>query len=503
MTQLGMDLTLVVPLYNEQHRFVARAPAFAEWARARGQTEVIFVDDGSSDGTPELVRRFIASGGAPMRLLERPHRGKGAAVQAGLENATTSYAAFCDVDLATPLADVDRLVSAAREGRVLAVGSRDVPDATLLRHESHGREALGKAFNRMVRVFAVPGVADTQCGAKAAATSVWEEVLPHLSEAGFAWDVEMLAVASRLGVELREIGVTWTHDDDSRVHVLRDGAAMLRALPRIRRRSKAAARLATLEPERSGSEPASAPGVFDAANATRLAERDANHWWFRAKARMVSAQLESYGNGGGTLVDLGAGAGGVTAMLRWPGEKVGIEGNADLTAVAQARGLTFSAADITKLPLPAHSAQAICLLDVIEHLDDAGAPLKEARRVLARDGVLVVTVPAHGWLWSAADVALGHKRRYTRASLQEQLVGAGFELLKVTHAFSYLIVPVWLKRKLLHRGRAELGLDQNSRTFAALASILTLVEVRLMRRISLPFGTTVLAVASPRPTRDE
>lgn len=498
---IDAGLTLVVPLFNERLRFPARAPTLVDWIAGRPGDELTFVDDGSSDGTPDLVRDFLAARGNPLvRLLERPHLGKGAAVQAGLEAATTPYAAFCDIDLATPLTDVGQLVAAAGDGRTLVVGSRDVRESTLVRHESRGREALGKAFNWAVRMIAVPGVADTQCGAKAAATVVWRELLPHLRERGFAWDVELLAVANRLGVPIREIGVSWAHDDDSRVRVLYDGAAMVRALPRIRLRSHAAARAVRPTATPAGAGPADRGGVFDATNAAQLATGDASHWWFRSKARLVSAQLARYGGGGGRLVDLGAGAGGVTAMLDWSGDIVGIEGNEELTNVALRRGLAFQVADIAEVPLPAGSAQAVCLLDVLEHLPEVDEALGEARRLLSANGRLVVTVPAHRWLWSAADVALGHQRRYTRSSLREHLELNGFEVLVLTHVFSYLVPPVWLKRKLLGGPRAELGLDVSSPAIAAIAVILTRAEIAVTRFASLPYGTSVLAVAVPRPT---
>lgn len=487
---------LIVPLFNEERRFLAGASRLAEFIRSQPPpSELVFVDDGSTDGTPELVERFLAGeADLPARLVRRPHAGKGAAVHAGLEVADAPVAAFCDVDLATPLADVRRLVEAARAEPALVIGSRDVPGANLVKHESRTREALGKSYNRAVRVFLSIDVSDTQCGAKAARREVWRALLPHVRERGFAWDVETIAVAGALGVPVRELGVEWAHDEDSRVKVGRDGAAMLRALPAIRRRARRAG-AQTVGAEAAGG------GVFDEANADALAASDSEHWWFRGKAAIVSAVLRDASPG--LLVDIGAGAGGVTAMLDWPADdKLTVEGNADLVRLARERhGLEGVQADVTSVPLADRAAAVVCLLDVIEHLPEPAGALAEARRLLGPGGRIVVTVPAHPRLWSAADEALGHARRYTRASLREALESQGFEVLHVTHVYSWLFVPVWLKRRVIERDQPELGLDVSSPLIDRIAAALVRAERAVALRRALPFGTSVLAVGRPRPDR--
>ncbi|MEO7443069.1 MAG: glycosyltransferase, partial [Acidimicrobiales bacterium] len=177
--------------------------------------------------------------GRAVRLLRRPHRGKGAAVVAGLSVATADYAGFCDVDLSTPLADLERVLAVATAGTVLAIGSRDVEASRLLRPESRTRELLGRTYNRLVRMTVTPGIRDTQCGAKVAHCALWRAILPWCREVGFAWDVEALAVARRLGIVVSEVPVAWSHDERSRVRVGRDGARMALAVPRIVRNLRA------------------------------------------------------------------------------------------------------------------------------------------------------------------------------------------------------------------------------------------------------------------------
>ena len=503
----GGSLTLVVPLFNEARAISGRAGELAAFVACQPPgSELVFVDDGSDDPTAELVEAFLASSpGCPVRLLRRPHLGKGAAVQAGLETARTPIAAFCDLDLSTPLAELARLVDAARQAPIVAIASRDLAASHITNHEGLPREFLGRAYNRAAQLIVAPGIVDTQCGAKAARTELWQRILPLCREEGFAWDVEVIAAAARLGVAVQEVAVEWHHDADSRVRVLRDGVSMLRALPRIRRNL----RRATGVPAGTGAHtpalaspaaPASASGVFDDENASALAAVDGAHWWFRSKAAFVQWTFTRYGAPAGRLVDLGAGSGGVTAMLGWPPDMtLVVEGNAALAREAQRRyALTALQSDLSRIPLQDSTAAVVCLLDVIEHLESPRATLLEARRVLAPNGRLVVNVPGHPRLWSAADEALGHVRRYTRASLRAELEEAGFDVVFLSHVFSWLFLPVWARRRI-HRGEPQLGLDVDSAIVDRAALLLTRIERAVVNRVPLPAGTSVLCVATPTP----
>jgi SAM-dependent methyltransferase len=322
---------------------------------------------------------------------------------------------------------------------------------------------------------------------------VWSLLLPHCKELGFAWDAELIAVARARHVPVQEVPISWRHDPRSRVNLLRDGGAMVRAIPRILR----SARQAAAEPDRSPS----GGGVFDAENADLLMAADSTHWWFRSKAAFVATALRRTRTeaGDGWLVDVGAGAGGVTAMVGWDvGRTMVVEGNAAMAAQAGRRGLLAAQGEVAALPLGDGVAAVVSLLDVIEHLDDPLPCLREARRVLAHDGRLVVNVPAHQWLWSPADEALGHFRRYSRARLRRELAAAGFEPVFATHVFSWLVPPVWATRRLARGADAELGLDKTSPVIDRAAMVLTAAERSLVGRLGLPLGTSVLCVARPR-----
>ncbi len=508
--------TVVVPVYEEEDRFGEFGPLLADWAAAAGPGEraVVFVDDGSTDATAALVEALVASRpDSAMSLLRRPHRGKGAAVSAGLAATDSPWAGFCDLDLSTPLAHLERILDAAQRTGGLAIGSRDLPGSHLLRPESSTRELLGRAYNRLLQAVLTPGITDTQCGAKVAPAPVWKALLERCREEGLAWDAELVAVATALDVGVHEVPVDWSHDERTRVRVGRDGLAMLAATPRIWRNVRTVARTAPTEPMAGPAAAASAqestdaatpPEVFDAVNAERLMEADADHWWFRSKAAFVSSALRrcvSPGGGDGWLVDVGAGAGGVTARLGWaPQRTLVVEGSAPLVARARHRhGLAATRGLVDQLPVAGGTAEVACFLDVLEHLEDPGAALAEARRALRPGGWLVVTVPAHRWLWSEADELLGHVRRYRRGELADQVEASGFSPIVLTHIFSWLVPPVWATRRFGRGGSSSLGLDRSSFLLDRTALVLTRLERAAVGRMGLPLGTSILCVARRQP----
>lgn len=481
-------LGVVVPVFDEAGRiddFVDRLVAFVD-----GQppgSRLVFVDDGSGDGTADLLAART-SGHDRVAVLRRPHEGKGAAVAAGIRSLDTPYVAFCDLDLSTPLEGLDAVVDAARRADLLAIASRDLATSRLVRPEGRVREALGRGYNRLLQATVTPGVVDTQCGAKAAARSVWERLLPWCEETGFAWDAEVVAVAMAVGVPVAEVPVAWRHDDRSKIRVGRDGAAMVRATTRILASARRARRAAAAAPAQPG----------DGGWLAELGREHDRHWWFRSKAALVATALRRTDGPSGVLVDVGAGAGGVTARLGWdPGHAAVLELDAGLAGIARRRhGLPSARSTATELPVADGTAAVICLLDVVEHLDDPDAAVAEAARSLRPGGRLVVTVPAYQWLWSGADETLGHVRRYDRRALLDLVGRHGLEPVVDTFAFSYLLPPVLLVRLLLRRGQEETGLDQGGVLVDRAALVLTSIERRLIGRVRIPFGTSILCVAT-------
>lgn len=489
-------LALVVPLFEEEDRFPEYGSLLVAFADALPDgSELVFVDDGSTDRTGALVEALAAGHeGVPVRLVRRPHEGKGAAVAAGIRSTTAPLAAFCDLDLSTPLDQLVKIVEAAGAAPVLAIGSRDLKASTLLRREGRVREALGRTYNRLLQATVTPGVVDTQCGAKAARREVWDRLLPHCSQRGFAWDAEVVAVALATGVGVREVPIEWRHDDRSKIRVGRDGLAMVLETRRIWSSARrAAASTAAVAP---------AAGVFEGRQADELIDADRTHWWFRGKAALVATALARTGGATGFLADVGAGAGGVTAMLGWPTDRVVVleAGEALVHHARHGNGMPALRSAVAPLPLADASVDVVCLLDVIEHLPAPGEALHEAARILRPGGRLVVNVPAHAWLWSAADVHLGHHRRYDRRMLRSQLADAGFAPQLLSHVFTWLVPPVWVERRLRSSAEPALGLDRSGFLIDRTAMVLTTLERLLLGRVSVPVGTSLLAVATKPPS---
>ncbi len=229
------SLTLVVPAFNEEKRLPVSLARIADWLGSRGPglaVEVLVVDDGSSDRTAAVAEKTAAGLGLDARVIRLPeNRGKGAAVRAGALEAAGVHVLVTDADLSTPIEEVEKLLAA---GAPVAIGSRAV-DATLVKQrQSLFRVASGKLFNLVVRLLVVSGIRDTQCGFKLFTRNAAREVFSRASVDRFAFDVEALLLARRLGYRIAEVPVLWFNSPDTRVG-FGGGLEAFVALFRIRR----------------------------------------------------------------------------------------------------------------------------------------------------------------------------------------------------------------------------------------------------------------------------
>ncbi len=241
---------------------------------------------------------------------------------------------------------------------------------------------------------------------------------------------------------------------------------------------------------------------MDVAYIATHAREDQRHWWFVGRrAVILSVARELFGRGGLRLSEIGCGTGSLLGALSEFGEVTGVEGSPDFLRVARRCGRPVLSGTLPDaIPLPSGSLDGVLLLDVLEHIDDDQAALRAVLRLLVPGGLLLCTVPAYQALWSSHDVVLGHRRRYTRATLRRALGGAGFRVTRLTY-FNTLLAPPVAAARLFGRRRRALRHDLVSppRWLNSLLARLFALEAPLLRRVNFPFGISVLAIAQ-RPT---
>lgn len=236
MSGFGRDLSIAIPAYNEEDRLGLTLDRIAAWAAKEPRTiEIVVVDDGSSDRTFEVA---TMPRGLDVQALRLPgNRGKGAALRAAVAATRGDLVLITDADLSTPIEEIGRLEDAL-EGVDIAIGSRVVSGANVVERQALWRQGAGKLFNLLIRMLGASRFADTQCGFKLLRGSVARELFARLTVDRYAFDVELLWLAERLGYGVREVGVVWRNDAASRVRLWRDGTRMLIDTVRFRGRHR-------------------------------------------------------------------------------------------------------------------------------------------------------------------------------------------------------------------------------------------------------------------------
>ena len=227
-------VSIVVPAFNEARRIsesVHKIDAFAR--KSPLSLELIVVDDGSKDQTAEIVLGLEVKG---LRLIRNPeNHGKGYTVRQGVLAACGRYVLFTDADLSAPIEELNNFLDVAiREGADVVIGSRNVDRRYIEKHQSRMRELGGMVFNLMVRLFLGLQLRDTQCGFKLFHRVRCRAVFEKQTTAGFGFDPEILFLAKRYGLAIREVPVHWSHAEGSKIRFFRDGVRMFFDLARIR-----------------------------------------------------------------------------------------------------------------------------------------------------------------------------------------------------------------------------------------------------------------------------
>ncbi len=226
-------LSIIIPAHNEEQRLPRTLEQIADFlSRQQFSSEIIVVENGSSDRTLALAQSF-AQRIPNLRVLHSDQRGKGLAVKMGMLAARGLYRFFADADLSMPIAEVSRFIPPALPDVEVAIGSREAPGAVRYGEPPY-RHVTGRVFNTIVRLLALPGLEDTQCGFKCFRSDIVDEVFPLQTISGWTFDVEVLFVARRHGYRIVEVGIPWYFNADSKVRVARDSLRMFLDLLKIR-----------------------------------------------------------------------------------------------------------------------------------------------------------------------------------------------------------------------------------------------------------------------------
>lgn len=191
------------------------------------------MDAGSTDRTHDTFHEYFSPEESRSIRIARK-RGKGYAIRRGIQEARGECLLLTDADFSTPIEEFSRLSHYLENGYDLAIGSRSLPDSNVEVRQAWVRERMGKIFNLLVQVMVLRGFIDTQCGFKCMKR---ERILPLMSNMKvdhFCFDVELLFLASKTGLKIKEVPVTWINDPESKVHILKDSGQMFFDLLRIR-----------------------------------------------------------------------------------------------------------------------------------------------------------------------------------------------------------------------------------------------------------------------------
>lgn len=226
-------LSIVIPAHNEELRLPQTLEQIDAFLNTQPfQAEVVVVENASRDRTLEIAQSYAAR--LPyLTVIHEERRGKGMACQVGMLAARGEFRFICDADLSMPIAEVMRFIPPVLDADV-AIASREGKDAKRYGEPAY-RHLVGRGFNLLVRLLALPGLQDTQCGFKCFRGSVVDEIFPLQTIMGWTFDVELLFIARRRGYTIREVGIPWYFNPESKIRVRQDSTRMFLDLLAIRR----------------------------------------------------------------------------------------------------------------------------------------------------------------------------------------------------------------------------------------------------------------------------
>lgn len=228
-------LSIVIPAYNESKRLPKTLDRISNYLnQKRWSDEIVVVDDGSNDNTKDIAYEFCKINPNIKLLINPINKGKGYSVRRGILDSRGKYILFTDADLSTPIEDVEKLMSHIDKGYDIAIGSRSIKGSRVILHQPFARQSMGKIFNKIVQIFTVRKIIDTQCGFKLFTNKAAKAIFTYQRLNEFSFDVEALFIAKKFNLKIKEVPVTWCNSPSSKVRILKDPILMLFDLLRIR-----------------------------------------------------------------------------------------------------------------------------------------------------------------------------------------------------------------------------------------------------------------------------
>lgn len=229
-------LSIIIPAYNEEKRLPKTLQQLFDFLKKQSYTfEVLVVENGSQDQTYNIAQRSTEKY-PQLQVLRVEQAGKGRAVQRGMLEARGDYRFMCDADFSMPVEQINRFLPPSLEDFDIAIASREAPGAVRY-NEPQYRHIVGRIFNTLIRLLAVPELHDTQCGFKCFRAHAAEELFSRQTVMGWSFDVEILFVAGLLGFQIEELPIPWYHNPESKISVLTDSFQMALDIFSIRLKS--------------------------------------------------------------------------------------------------------------------------------------------------------------------------------------------------------------------------------------------------------------------------
>jgi dolichyl-phosphate beta-glucosyltransferase len=238
----GFFLSIVIPIYNEQNRIQGTLKKISDYYSKKDYYyELILVNDGSNDSTSEILRKYKEkldghSKNYTLRILNnKKNIGKGFSVRKGVLASKGKYVLFTDADLSTPIEEAEKLLFYLQNSYNISIGSRGLSDSKIIIRQNIIRQSMGKFFNFLVRKIMKLKYIDTQCGFKCFDRNTVDSIFPFLKVNDFSFDIEILFLAEKLQLKVKEVPICWLNSNDSKVRMIRSSFDMLLSLLKLKK----------------------------------------------------------------------------------------------------------------------------------------------------------------------------------------------------------------------------------------------------------------------------